>query len=216
MPLGAITSAPALAWWIGLVHQTLDGFVILHGRAVGGHRPAMTVAGVFAEAEIGDTGHREFGGFGPAQQFADDVCLVQRRRSRCIFLRAIDHAKDEISAKSLVRADLQPFQSDIDRHLMYAGHGCHFPANGFPLADKQRHDDVSAANHVPAQHLPKLRLLPQTAGTNGKIKAIGHAGYSTLPGRLPQAGQNHLAFYAAEGSGLRVQGSGFRKCGGGP
>ena len=158
-----------------LVNEAGDGDIVLHRRVVVGHRPAVAVAGVFAETQIGDADHADLRPLHFAEQPADDVVLIQRRGPRRIFAVAVDHAEDQVGGKTFLGPFGQPRNRHIHRHLKHARHRS--------LAHENGNDDVAPAKRHPLEHLPKLGSAPQPARANGKIDRVVHCqNYSGLSG----------------------------------
>src|SRR5204863_4566087 len=78
----------------GLFDEALDSFVVLHRGAVFREWAAVTVVGVFAEAQVGDGDHGNFGG--GAEESADDVVFVEGSAACGVFGFAVDDAENEI------------------------------------------------------------------------------------------------------------------------
>ena len=72
----------------------------------------MAVVGVFAETQVGDGDHGNFGC--RAQQPADDVVLIERSGAGGILGFAIDDAENQIGFKALISAFGEPLGRHVD------------------------------------------------------------------------------------------------------
>ena len=127
------------------------------------------MAGVLAEAQIGDAEHRDMRRSNGPQQAAYDVILIERCRAGGIFATAIDNAEDQISSETFFRPAGQPGRCDIDRHLEYAGHGRYFLSNAGPLADEDWNDYVAPPQRHALEHLAELWRLTQSPWADREI-----------------------------------------------
>ena len=158
----------------GLFHETLDGLVVAHGGFIIGHRPAMAVIGVFAEAEVRDADHGQLGGRRRPQELADDVVLIQRRRAEGILLCTVDDAEDEIGLEALLGEGAKPWDGHIHGHLEHAGHGGDFPPDAAAFGDEDGDDEVAASQRHALKHLAHFRPQSQPPRSNGRVVGVLH------------------------------------------
>ncbi len=139
MSLGAITSAPARAWEVAVRASSSRRGVVVDA-AVGSDRPAVPVARVLAQAEVGDDdqlGMRVLDGAGGE---LDDALVVPGSRALLVLARRQPEQQDG-GKPELLR--LAGFGYGVgDRQVVDAWHrGDRLPAVD-PVGDEQRIDEI--------------------------------------------------------------------------
>jgi hypothetical protein len=165
MSLGATTSAPALARLTAVRASRSREGIVVHGPAVAGFddHAAVAVAGVLAEADVGDEDQLFGGGrgFEGAQALLHDAVLVPC--AGALLVLGFGQAEEQQAAEAEARGLFGLAHGFIDGEVEDAGHGADFAAHALAGAEKEGVDQVAGLDGGFAHQGPQGFAAPEAA-----------------------------------------------------
>ncbi len=144
-----------------------------------GQRSAMSVVGVFAEAQVGD--HQEIRRNlpGKADGLLDDAVVAGGGRAARVFVLR-DAEEDDAGYTQF--GDLgETFAQPVDRELILTRHRGNLAPEVSAVIDKQRVDQVERGELGFANEVAKSRMAAETAGPMQGVTGGGLYGHGAIP-----------------------------------